>query len=192
MDIEDIFEFESVGVIVLINSSAVTGAILTFGGDNGDNKSKSYKDKSMSPNISSLLIIEFVYEDNMVPFCKDVMWFVWLLLITLCETDEFWFNEIVDDDDTEGDMRVVNEVIELSLLLGPSVVVISSESDTGSLSPQAKPFEFLTELFDELLVEELKLSTELQLRFVNRSELSSEFQKALDCEVNSDDEMLRS
>ena len=89
-------------------------------------------------------------------------------------------------------MRVVNEVIELSLLLGPSVVVISSESDTGSLSPQAKPFEFLTELFDELLVEELKLSTELQLRFVNRSELSSEFQKALDCEVNSDDEMLRS
>ena len=73
MDIEDIFEFESVGVIVLINSSAVTGAILTFGGDNGDNKSKSYKDKSMSPNISSLLIIEFVYEDNMVPFCKDVM-----------------------------------------------------------------------------------------------------------------------
>lgn len=193
MDIEDIFEFESVGVIVLINSSAVTGAILTFGGDNGDNKSKSYKDKSMSPNISSLLIIEFVYEDNMVPFCKDVMWFVWLLLITLCETNEFWFSEIVDDDDTEGDMRVVNEVIELSLLLGPSVVVISSESDTGSLSPQAKPFEFLTELFDdELLVEELKLSTELQLRFVNRSELSSEFQKALDCEVNSDDEMLRS
>jgi len=34
-------ELESVGEIVLINSSAVIGANLTFGGDNGDNKSKS-------------------------------------------------------------------------------------------------------------------------------------------------------
>jgi hypothetical protein len=36
-----------------ISSSALTGESLTLGGDNGVNRSKSYKDRSMSPNISS-------------------------------------------------------------------------------------------------------------------------------------------
>lgn len=48
-------ELESVDEIVFISSSAVIGANLTLGGDKGDNKSKSYRDRSMSPNISSLV-----------------------------------------------------------------------------------------------------------------------------------------
>lgn len=47
-----------------IRSSALTGASLTCGGERGDSRSKSYRDRSISPKISSLLLLLLATDDE--------------------------------------------------------------------------------------------------------------------------------